>query len=617
MTFGDPGIDGARVDNVQDIEAILDVFVKHEHTEVDTARSYSLGTSETILGKTNWQEKGITIASKLYPPHPHMLELTAPHTAEGLRKAVLASLKNLNTDKLDIYYLHGPDRSVPYEVTLKVIDELYREGLFRRFGISNYMSCVRFLCVSSPPPFPADVAQRKWEVAEIVGICMEHGYVQPVVYQGIYNVIHRLVEPELFPALRNRGGIFTDRYISVDAKPETGSRFDPERYIGMMWWISPHALRAAPCDAAVVGAAPQRLRICALPCSVDADVPGAPAPFPGLGVFVARVLRTHLACTPGTEHEPLGTAKSVPLNVAPEPARFQSSASSCPDLRWTRPGHVEGRYQLAAYAKWAERFRLGERCLLCSGAARSHVSDDNGHGPSSRSPCAPILELAHGTPIPRVGLAARALPLPSSSSRTAPPIPRSSVRTTHGGMGVGLAARALPPSSSCTAPRSCAWTHGAISRLDDTRRHGASVLQARALPPSSSCRAARSVVWTTHGGTGVGSAARTLPPSSSRTAPQSRVWITYDGAGVGLAARALPPNLHHLLELTHGTPTPRSDDTRTRRRGRRSRSRSPRSHLTCTIPAGNCSHYVWTSARSRHTLAAHAQAQLFCVRMTA
>ncbi|KAJ7785485.1 hypothetical protein B0H14DRAFT_309451 [Mycena olivaceomarginata] len=212
----------------------------------------------------------------------------------------------------------------------------------------------------------------------------------------------------------------------------------------------------------------------------------------------------------------------------------------------------------------------------------------------SRSPCAPapILELAHGTPIPR-----------------------SSVLTTHGGMGVGLAARALPPSPR--AP-TLELVHGTpILRLD-TRcdlafgRHTAaraSVLQPARSHPRARAGQPDPVVWTTHGGTGVGSAARTLPPSSSRTAPQSRVWITYGGAGVGLAARALPPNLHHLLELTHGTPTPRSDDTRTRRRGRRSRSRSPRSHLTCTIPAGNCSHYVWTSARSRHTLAAHAQAQ--------
>ncbi|KAJ7817126.1 hypothetical protein B0H14DRAFT_2843303, partial [Mycena olivaceomarginata] len=81
------------------------------------------------------------------------------------------------------------------------------------------------------------------------------------------------------------------------------------------------------CDAAVVGAAPQRLRICVLPRSVDADVPGAPAPF-WIGVLVARVLRTHPARTPGPEYEPLGTAGSAPLNVAPEPARFQSSASS-------------------------------------------------------------------------------------------------------------------------------------------------------------------------------------------------------------------------------------------------------------------------------------------------
>ncbi|KAF7345537.1 Aflatoxin B1 aldehyde reductase member 3 [Mycena venus] len=233
MTFGEPGIDGARVENVQDIEAILDIFVKHGHSEVravelavglevDTARAYCAGTSEAILGKTRWQEKRIAIASKLYPFHPFMPEFTGAHTLEGLRKALMLSLETLNTEKLEIWYLHGPDRSVPYEVTLKAIDELYREGHFKRFGISNYMA---------------------WEVAEMVSICKRHGYVQPAVYQGIYNAIHRLVEPELFPALRKfgiafygfnplAGGFFTDRYKSIDAKPETGSAFDPERFQG-------------------------------------------------------------------------------------------------------------------------------------------------------------------------------------------------------------------------------------------------------------------------------------------------------------------------------------------------------------------------------------------------
>ena len=43
---------------------------------------------------------------------------------------------------LDMWYLHAPDRTVPYAVTLKAVDDLYKEGKFKRFGISNYMSYV-------------------------------------------------------------------------------------------------------------------------------------------------------------------------------------------------------------------------------------------------------------------------------------------------------------------------------------------------------------------------------------------------------------------------------------------------------------------------------------------
>ena len=41
-----------------------------------------------------------------------------------------------------MWYLHGPDRTTPYEDTLRTVNELYKEGKFKRFGISNYMSCV-------------------------------------------------------------------------------------------------------------------------------------------------------------------------------------------------------------------------------------------------------------------------------------------------------------------------------------------------------------------------------------------------------------------------------------------------------------------------------------------
>ncbi|KAJ6485518.1 Aldo/keto reductase [Mycena sanguinolenta] len=216
MTFGAPGMDGVRVHDPKDIEAILDVFVQHGHREVDAARVYGAGTNEEYLAKAHWQDKGILMETKLYPAKGQTI--TGTHSPEDLRKFLMVSLKALNTDKLEIWYLHGPDRSVPYEVTFKAVDELYREGHFKRFGISNYMA---------------------WEVAEIVGICKQHGYIQPTVYQGIYNAIHRTVEPELFPALRKfgiafyefnplAGGFFTDRYASLDEKSAPGSRFDPQ-----------------------------------------------------------------------------------------------------------------------------------------------------------------------------------------------------------------------------------------------------------------------------------------------------------------------------------------------------------------------------------------------------
>ncbi|KAJ7712380.1 Aldo/keto reductase [Mycena metata] len=203
--------------------------------------------AEQLIGSIDWQKKGVTIGTKLLPAHPLMPEVTGAHTLESIRKALLASLKALNTKKIDIWYLHGSDRTVPFEVTLKAIDDLYREGHFARFGTSNYMAA---------------------EVAEMAVICKERGYVQPSVFQGIYNVVHRLVEPELFHTLRKfniafygfnplAGGFVTNRYSSADATPEPGSRYDPTTLLGKGYrsrWVSHHSLinREAG-DAVIIG----------------------------------------------------------------------------------------------------------------------------------------------------------------------------------------------------------------------------------------------------------------------------------------------------------------------------------------------------------------------------
>ncbi|KAJ7286400.1 Aldo/keto reductase [Mycena rebaudengoi] len=221
MAFGAPGTHTGSITELKDIEAILDIFVKQGHHEVDTARFYNMGTSEEYLGKINWTDQGILMETKLYPS----AKMNASHSPEDLRKHLMASLKALNTDKLEMWYLHAPDRSVPYEVTLKAVDELYKEGHFKRFGISNYMS---------------------WEVAELVGICKRFGYIKPTVYQGVYSPIHRAVEPELFPCLRKfgisfyafspsmqwRGDYLPTSLPRPTTSPETNSRFDPETLAG-------------------------------------------------------------------------------------------------------------------------------------------------------------------------------------------------------------------------------------------------------------------------------------------------------------------------------------------------------------------------------------------------
>jgi aflatoxin B1 aldehyde reductase len=133
----------------------------------------------------------------------------------------MRSLKALNTKKVDIWYLHGPDRTTPYEETMRGVNDLYKEGLFDRFALSNYMA---------------------WEVAQICEICEHNGYVKPVVYQGVYNALHRSIEPELMKCLRHYnmgfyaynplgGGFFTGQ-LKKEAEVEKGSRFDPNKWQG-------------------------------------------------------------------------------------------------------------------------------------------------------------------------------------------------------------------------------------------------------------------------------------------------------------------------------------------------------------------------------------------------
>ena len=227
MTFGDAGEEQVRVTDLKDGGEILDIFQKYGHNEVDTARFYGGGSSETMLANLEWKKRGLVMDTKYYPTAGRAMPKHGDgsgwtHRPEHLRENLHNSLTALKTDKLDMWYLHGPDRTTPYEVTMRTVDELYRQGLFARFAISNYQA---------------------WEVAQICEICEKNGWVKPCVYQGVYNALHRSVEPELFPCLRHygmafynynplAGGYLTSRYHRETKDVEEGSRFDPGRWQG-------------------------------------------------------------------------------------------------------------------------------------------------------------------------------------------------------------------------------------------------------------------------------------------------------------------------------------------------------------------------------------------------
>jgi aflatoxin B1 aldehyde reductase len=159
-------------------------------------------------------------------------DMAYDHSAADIHRSLQDSLKALQTNTVDLYYLHAPDRETPFAETLEAINEEYKQGHFKRFGISNFKAS---------------------EVEEVCKICEEKGYVKPSVYQGLYNAIARAAETELLPVLRKHkiayytynplgGGFFTGAYTAALKKEgednkglEKGSRFDANTHQGKMY----------------------------------------------------------------------------------------------------------------------------------------------------------------------------------------------------------------------------------------------------------------------------------------------------------------------------------------------------------------------------------------------
>ena len=129
---------GRRCDQEQ-TSAVVGKAIELGITFFDTADIYGpRGLSEEYLGKAlEGRRHEVTIATKFAGPMGE-----GPLWGGGSRRyiiqAVDASLKRLNTDYIDLYQMHFPDRRTPIEETMRALDDVVRSGKARYIGCSNY-----------------------------------------------------------------------------------------------------------------------------------------------------------------------------------------------------------------------------------------------------------------------------------------------------------------------------------------------------------------------------------------------------------------------------------------------------------------------------------------------
>lgn len=183
MTFGDT-VDASGA------AAMLDSALEAGITVVDTANVYSGGKSEEMLARLlSTRRDSLILATKAGMPHADADGLP-PLSRVALRRSVDGSLRRLGVDRIDLFYLHQPDRATAVAETLDSIGELMKEGLIGAYGVSNYAA---------------------WQIGELNHVAASLGVPGPAVAQQLCNLVARRVEEEYFEFARVTG-LFTMVY---------------------------------------------------------------------------------------------------------------------------------------------------------------------------------------------------------------------------------------------------------------------------------------------------------------------------------------------------------------------------------------------------------------------
>ncbi|WJL96967.1 aldo/keto reductase [Microbacterium sp. ET2] len=218
MTFG------AQVDAAtarQMVDAAWDAGV----TMFDTSNNYADGRSEQILGEClRGRRESVLVATKGGSPIGQADASLAGLGRKALTAAVEASLTRLEIDRIDVYYLHRPDPSTPFEETLAALADLMSAGKIRAVGQSNFAA---------------------WQITQLNAIAHEIGAPDVRVSQPMYNLLGRRIEEEYvacadYLGLTSigynplAGGLLTGKH-RFDETPTPGTRFDREIYRDRYW----------------------------------------------------------------------------------------------------------------------------------------------------------------------------------------------------------------------------------------------------------------------------------------------------------------------------------------------------------------------------------------------
>jgi aryl-alcohol dehydrogenase-like predicted oxidoreductase len=182
---------------------------------IDTANVYTGGKSEEVIGKAvKGRRDEVVIATKVgfgVGQGPNQGGLSRKHILFQVER----SLKSLQTDFIDIYYLHRFDPETPLEETLRSFNDLVREGKVRYIACSNFAA---------------------WQIAKAHEICQTHDLEKLVAVQPPYNLFQRDIEKDILPYCQQEGlgvltytplmgGFLTGKY-SKATPPPAGSRYE-------------------------------------------------------------------------------------------------------------------------------------------------------------------------------------------------------------------------------------------------------------------------------------------------------------------------------------------------------------------------------------------------------